>query len=559
MQAEQSIRRFKLVTRVTRTNPDIYLLETTCPEKNFQDAKSCPACRREFGMFRRKYHCAADGVIFCDDCMPKNDAHGTARICKACLSALQAKNQEAKDDMTRILRLGEDATRQLGQIDDVVHNSRLEIVSQEEELFDLLVDYFAQSATRAKERERQRYASMENGRTSGSSRSGVWDAADNDDFGAGGGGGNGGPDKSRRRTRAIFGIRSGVLTVRVHGLKRLPPVKADGMLSPFAIIEAGVQQRTSARAVLDATSIAKLAEHRRYMLPAMTNTGNENATTRAEDDASPLDNTVTIVAFDFTDENGAAMKDRDPPLLNFVLEDTFVFYIKDDRAGIRVVIIDDTTIPNVPTFLGVAYINLRKLNVLVEDATRKDFERAQQAVTKARAAGSSLSALSGAAPLLESPAERDNQAAKASFDPESFENYVERAKQSRVLNFETGQRNGDAEVVVSYTFHPQRQQFSPASHDEEAPPLKCEGCDQNDTPATCVCSETTKLQLSEDYLKAQLRQVAGELRAKELEAKRWRNDALEKGTSHEPLNPFANLKIPRLHSGKRNKIETCCC
>ena len=433
-------RRFRVATKASPGVAAVYALRTDLNAVLWQadDAvQRCPNCLKEFSFWRRMHHCRACGLIYCGACCEENDAHDNERVCCNCLLALEELNHHAVDEIKERARLGSEATRLLATIDDRWAGGRDAIAAEEDE---------SRVRTMESMRVARRYIDL-------SQREKIANVVGSV------------AQMERRRTRPIYGIRGGVLTLRVQRLRNLQPVKPRLTCSPFVAIEVGDQRKTGSPATRVATGV-----------------------------------------------------DARSVALDFSVDESSLFDVEDDRAGVIISVMDNSSLAGVTALVGVAYLNIRKMHVLqVEpDAAQHAADSAVLAATKHHA--------------------------NTTFAP-----FVEKGTATRPLCASDGKQQTSAQISIQWSFHPYVQDTTSTA----AKQIMCPACNQRDADGFCMCEEQAKEAQEEVSILGTVKRVAAELHSREIVMRCGRPPGATVA-DNEPINQFASVTLPVMQ-------ETCCC
>jgi hypothetical protein len=477
-------RRFRTVTPGSASQPAVYALRADLASVLWQPdsaVERCPACRREFGFFRRMHHCRACGFVYCDDDCHENDAHDNERVCVTCLAALGELNRQKQQEFNDRIERGRRATLELASIASVHVQGRAEIVDEETEARSTLMDSMREARRQLAASVRDRINNV------------VGSVA----------------QVERRRARPAFGTRAGELRLRVLRVRNLQPVKPAMTCYPHVVVEVGSERRRS-----------------------------------------------QTVALPNASDRGTA--------LDFLFPEWFVFDVEDDRVGAVIAVLDSESIPGVDVLLGVAYVNLRRSDVIEEelpppgaaapDGTHANEPLAQPLIAKGREKLLDESKPKDAIAAAPAQATAAGAAAGETAAPRERLKYLERCTAPRALCDYDGRALMASTLVVQWTFHQYRTNAT-------RKPSMCASCQQVDAPGACLCQDADRERRQEEFVKARLRQTAGELHATEVAMRRRKIEAGGGAAGNEPAINITDGEVPVLRPAMKyvEVVSDCCC
>lgn len=513
-------RRFAVLKPGDAKTATAYTLRTDLTPVLWQpdcDAPFCIGCKKSFGFFVGRHHCRSCGLCLETDCAPIREEYNDERVCIFCVRALEQLNLQAEKEVERRLQAGADAVVKLAAILPEIMRSRHDIIQTEEAVRAELIEKVRADRIKVGQDIKKRIHDV------------VGEV----------------PEIMRRRVKPIFGIRGGVLTIRVQRLRNLQPVKPYNTCTPFVYADVGHETKRS-------TETDEPPE-----IASMTHLGLTSASA-----------------------------------LDFVLCDTFVFDVEDDRTGILLWVVDECSLPGVPVFLGITCINIRAQGLLLEEPqnldadireavepyvrapTQQDLEAADAQLQRdkqqflnsrqktliessgrdvhgvaaaARSAEANKAAIAaalaaerlfsgnsagggavgrsgiGATPGQLAAVNANKKRARAVDDihlhhADDFLPHVEVGAMDVPLYDPRGKPINHCSIRVLWTLHPLRQDTKSVA----ARALMCSGCKQRDMPGFCSCDYDKKDRIDEKAIEERMREKAKELQQLEFAQRKKR-------------------------------------
>ncbi len=314
-------RRFKVLKPGDKRTATEYTLRTDLTPVLWQqdhDVTKCAGCKREFGWFLLRHHCRCCGLCLCDSCTPIRAEYSDERVCRFCVEALAQLNAQAQKEVKERLEAGDDATKQLKTILPRFYTERFDIIQEEDA---------ARAIMTAQVRTDRRQVGLE---IKDRIKKVVGEVA----------------EILPRRNKPVFGVRGGLLTVRVQRLRNLQPVKPYNTCAPFVFVDIDHEEK---RAPVAANQVCPDCQARHYKC------------------------TKNFIVKDDELTRPAAIETIGAPMvLDFNLEHVFLFDVEDDSTGLLIWIVDPCSIPGVSVFLGIAHINIRQQGMLLAKPDKID-------------------------------------------------------------------------------------------------------------------------------------------------------------------------------------------